>query len=227
MTSTRTTIEQNLGRILSDIESTAGRSGREKDAVRLVAVTKAADLESIRILYDLGLREFAENRLHAAKDKIPVLPDDITWHMIGNVQRRKALDVVRLFNTVDSVDRVELAEALQKRCVEMGREAPLEILLEVNVSGEESKHGFAPETLPRALETISQMDCLTVHGLLTMAPYVQNPEETRPFFAQLRELAQEFGLPELSMGMSNDYRIAVEEGATQVRIGSALFRETN
>jgi uncharacterized pyridoxal phosphate-containing UPF0001 family protein len=144
--------------------------------------------------------------------------------MIGNVQRRKCPEIIRLFHKVDAVDRLAVAEALARRCDECGREEVLPILIEANVSGEQSKHGFSPAELPEAVDKIAQMKQLRVDGLLTMAPFVDDPEEVRPYFARLRALAGEIGLGTISMGMTNDFEVAVEEGATQVRIGSALFK---
>jgi len=146
----------------------------------------------------------------------------VCWHMVGSVQRRKAKDVVALFHRVDSVDRLELAEALDRRCEELGKRL-LPILIEVNVSGEASKHGFEPADLEAAVQCIARLSHLKLEGLMTMAPLVDDPETVRPVFARLRQAAQRFGLAELSMGMTNDFEVAIEEGATEVRIGTALF----
>ena len=201
----------------------ARRSGRSPEDVRLVAVTKTVGIEEIRILHDLGETDLGENRLEIATPKIQAFGRAVTWHMIGNVQRRKARDIVALFDCVDAVDRLSLAEALDKRCADQGKR--LDVLLEVNVSGEESKHGLNPADLDSAVDAIGRLERLRIRGLLTMAPFVADPEETRPVFAALRELAERFGFPGLSMGMTNDFEVAIEEGATQVRIGSALFRQ--
>ena len=141
--------------------------------------------------------------------------------MVGNIQPRKAKDVVRLFDRVDAVDRIGLADELAARAG--GRESALPVLLEVNVSGEPSKHGFVPAELPSVLERVSGLSALRVEGLMTMAPFYDNAERARPLFAALRSLAGTHGLSRISMGMSNDFEIAVEEGATEVRIGTALF----
>lgn len=216
------TIRENLLRISGRIAQAATRAGRSPDNVQLVAVTKAVGIEEILCLIDLGQTHFGENRLHVAAPKIEAIDSrNLVWHMIGNVQRRKAGDIAALFDAVDAIDRLEVAEALEKRCAE--RNKPLRVLIEVNVSGEEAKHGFSPDEVPQALERISALEHLTVDGLMTMAPFVADPEETRPVFEGLRQLAKAHGLRELSMGMSNDYEVAIEEGATQVRIGTALF----
>jgi hypothetical protein len=147
---------------------------------------------------------------------------DVHWHMIGQVQRRKARDVVARFDCIHAVDRLKLAQSLDARCAETGRQ--MQVFVEVNVSGEEAKAGLPPEQLPEALAAIRGLKHLDVEGLMTMAPLVDDPEATRPVFSALRRLAGEHGLPRLSMGMTNDFEVAVEEGATDVRIGTALFK---
>jgi PLP dependent protein len=216
-------IEDNLKKIRARMARALERAGRPAGSVRLVAVTKAVGIDEARVLYDLGLRDFGENRVEIGKSKIEALGSDICWHMIGSLQRRKARDAVALFDTIDSVDRIELAAALNERCRE--REQPLPVLIEVNVSGEEAKHGFAPEAAPQVIDEIRAMEHIDPKGLMTMAPLVEDPEDARPVFAGLRKLGERLGLPELSMGMTNDYEVAIEEGATQVRIGSALFAQ--
>ncbi|MDQ1256212.1 MAG: dependent protein [Candidatus Hydrogenedentes bacterium] len=221
MSSIELKIQNNLAEVRRRIQAAAERAGRTPDTVRLVAVTKTVGVEEARIIHDLGVQDLGENRVHVAQDKIERLDRPARWHMIGNCQRRKAREVVALFDCVDAVDRVKLAEALQRRCEE--RDKTLRILIEVNVSGEDAKQGIAPGEIAAVLRQVKQFDRLTVDGLMTMAPFVDDPEQARPVFAGLRALAQDLGLPELSMGMTNDYEVAIEEGATQVRIGSALF----
>jgi len=218
---TKVRIEANLEETRERIAQAAARAGRDPNQVRLVAVTKTVGVSEVQILADLGLTDLAENRVAAAGAKVQAMRGRVRWHMVGPVQRRKARDVVDLFDCVDSVDRVELAEALNKRCAEAGKILP--ILMEANVSGEPTKHGFTSEELSRAVEQVTELPHLRLDGLMTMAPYATDPEETRPVFASLRELARRLGLAELSMGMSNDFEVAIEEGATQVRIGTALF----
>jgi pyridoxal phosphate enzyme (YggS family) len=217
----RETIAKNLEDIRARISSAAARAGRAPEQIRLIAVTKTEGLEAIEALLKLGLDDLAENRIEVAREKIAMIGNRARWRMIGSIQRRKAGDVAELFDCVDSVDRVEVAEALDRKCAALGKTIP--ILLEANVSGEASKHGFTPAELPKALEQTNTLNNLRVEGLMTMAPYVENPEEARPVFAGLKKLASELGLKELSMGMSNDFEVAIEEGATQVRIGTALF----
>lgn len=215
----RPQIEENLRRIRERIAAAARRAGRNPESVRLVAVTKSVGLEEVRSLAELGVRDLGESRVEQARPKIEGLKAPAHWHMIGSVQRRKARDVAVLFDCVHSVDRLELAEALDRHA---GK--PLDVLVEVNVSGEASKHGLVPDEVLAALAAFAKLPNLRVLGLMTMAPLVDDPEEVRPVFVGLRRLAERFGLPELSMGMSNDFEVAVEEGATMVRIGTALFQ---
>lgn len=215
-------IERNLDSIRDRISAAASRAGRSAEDVQLVAVTKSVGIDAAQTLYDLGVTHLGENRVELAVEKIAALPDSVTWHMIGNIQRRKARDAVELFDRIDSVDRLELAKTLEGRCEAAGKRMP--VLLEVNVSGEASKHGFGPSELSMIIERIGEMDHLRLEGLMTMAPLSASPEDARPHFARLRELAVAHRLTTLSMGMTHDFEVAVEEGATEVRIGTALFK---
>ena len=222
MLAQRDKIARNLDEIREQIATAAAKSGRTPDDVRLIAVTKSVPVAEAEILAELGIAHLGENRVDVAKEKIDALGDAVSWHMIGHIQRRKAKDVVRLFDYIDSVDRLTLAEELDSRCEAAGKALP--VLLEVNVSGEEAKHGMTPEDLPAVMEAVSGMPHLDIRGVMTMAPFVDDAEETRPVFAALRELGAQLGVTELSMGMSNDFRVAIEEGATEIRIGTALFQ---
>ncbi len=217
----RNRISDNIKGIEARIAEAAQRSGRVASDVKLIPVTKSVGVEEARVLVELGQRELAENRIEVARPKIEALGAEVHWHMIGNIQRRKAREVAALFDRVDSVDRLRLAEELESRCAALGK--VLDVLLQVNVSGEETKGGFSPNAVGEALDEIRGMAHLRVLGLMTMAPAVSDPEETRPFFSRLRELGEAEGLEVLSMGMTNDFEVAVEEGATEVRIGTALF----
>ena len=214
-------IAHNVGEVRARMADAAARAGRHPGEVRLVAVTKTAGIAEMQALIESGITELGENRVEMARPKIETLGNTARWHMIGNIQRRKARDVVALFDVVDAVDRIEVAEALQRRCEDQDRK--IEVLIEVNVSGETAKHGFSPDDLPEALRAMAAFDRITVSGLMTMAPFDAPPELLRQVFGGLRGLAGAHGLRELSMGMSDDFEIAIEEGATQVRIGSALF----
>jgi len=214
-------IANNLDRIRERIAAACQRSNRPSESVTLIAVTKSVGLDEVRCLHAQGLRHFGESRIQDAESKVAARLDGAIWHMIGSVQRRKAKDVCRLFDRVDSVDRLELAVELAKR-LPPGHE-PLPLLLEVNVSGEATKHGFAPQSLGEALHEIEALPNLRIEGLMTMAPLYADAQRTRPVFATLRALAVRYKLSRISMGMSNDFEIAIEEGSTEVRVGSALF----
>jgi pyridoxal phosphate enzyme (YggS family) len=218
--------------------SAAKRVERDPGEITLVAVTKTQPPEVILKAYDLGLRHFGENRVGEAETKVRELPSDINWHMIGHIQSRKAKRVVPLFQFVHSVDSFKLARRLDRLSAEQDR--PLPILLEVNVSGEASKYGFGAdrwavddnqlELLLADVREITALPHLQVQGLMTMAPIVADPEEARPTFVRLRqlrdELAQQFPGSDwhhLSMGMTDDFEVAIEEGATMVRVGRAIF----
>jgi pyridoxal phosphate enzyme (YggS family) len=231
-------LEHNLSSVQERIAAAAGRVGRNPGEVVLVAVTKLEPPDVILAAYDLGLRHFGENRIEEAQQKVSDLPADITWHMIGHIQSRKAREVLPLFDWVHSVDRTKIAHRLERFAAD--RPEPLPILLECNVSGESSKHCFAADrwaedveqgrSLFGAIEEIVALPHLQVQGLMTMAPIVADAEQARPVFVQLRglrdELATSFpqaGWQHLSMGMTDDFEVAIEEGATLVRVGRAIF----
>ena len=224
-------IRANLESVRRRIAAAAERSGRAPESVRLVAVTKTAGLDEIRALHDLGVRDFGESRVLEALRRIEALKGlGARWHLIGHVQTNKANKAIGAFELIHSLDSLRLAQALEAAAAHS--EAIVPALVEVNVSGEETKGGFTPGELGAALEEISRMKHLHVDGLMTMAPICDNPEQARPFFAQLRELRDRFAhaapgieLRLLSMGMTQDFEAAVEEGADLVRIGAALFRE--
>lgn len=219
----RAVIERNLNQVRYRIAEAARRAGRSPGDVQLIAVTKTVGLAETQALIDFGVTHLAENRPEVAGSKITAVGHDVCWHMIGNVQRRKVPEILSIFDTIDAVDRLEVAETLEKKCAERGKYLP--VLIEVNASGEHSKHGFAPDALDEVLARMAVYPHVQVNGFLTMAPFVAEPEMTRPVFAALKKLGDRYGLRELSMGMSNDFEIAIEEGATQVRIGSLLFAE--
>jgi pyridoxal phosphate enzyme (YggS family) len=215
-------IRDNLNGLNERISAAAERAGRAPEGVKLIPVTKTVGVSAIRALIALGYGEVGENRVEVAGPKIETLGDACRWHMVGRIQRRKARDVAALFDRIDSLDRLSLAEELEKRCAAIDKIMP--VLVQVNVSGEDVKGGFATAELGQALEAMEHMPHLRVEGLMTMAPNYDDPELTRPVFAKLRELANRHDLTALSMGMTNDFEVAVEEGATEVRIGTALFK---
>lgn len=214
------------------VEGAAQRSGRPAEAVTLLAVTKTVAPEIIRAAYDLGVRDFGENRVQEAADKRDALPlPEARWELIGHLQRNKINRALALFGRVQSVDSLDLARALDRHCAQAGIVLP--VLLEVNVAGEASKFGFAPEEVAAAAHAVAALSGLRPEGLMTVAPLTSDPERVRPVFRQLRELAErardtapagaDGGWRVLSMGMSDDFEVAIEEGATVVRLGRALF----
>ncbi len=217
----------NLEKVERRIADACARSGRNPDEVQLVAVTKGHPPEAIREAVDLGLTLFGENKLQEAKVKISRCPGRLRWHMIGHLQSNKVRDAVHFFEMIQSVDSLSLAEEINRWADRGAKTMP--ILLEVNVAGESSKFGYPPDRLLAELAQINALPKIEIHGLMTIAPWTPEPEKVRPVFRRLRELKAECDailgapLPHLSMGMSGDLEVAVEEGATMVRIGSALF----
>jgi pyridoxal phosphate enzyme (YggS family) len=220
-------IARNLEDVRSRIAAAARRAGRDPGAVRLVAVSKTVDLDRIREALAAGQRLFGENYVQEARDKIAVLGSEANWHLVGHLQTKKAKAAVELFDLIHSVDRLKLAQALDQAAARSGKVQ--EILLQVNLAGEESKSGAAPEDLPELLQQVSRLSQVRVLGLMTMPPWLADPEAVRPYFRALREWRDRCrthtGLPleELSMGMSGDFEVAVEEGATLVRVGTSIF----
>jgi len=205
------------------VERACERVGRDPSTVRLVAVSKGHSEEAIRAAYELGMRVFGENYAQELAAKASALRDlpDIRWRFIGHLQRNKIKLIERAPATVDTVDSVRLAKALSTRAGASG--ANVDALLEVNVGGEAQKSGCSPDGVPALVEAVRALPSITLRGLMTVAPHLEDAEATRPFFAKLRELAEAHGLPELSMGMTHDLEQAVEEGATMLRIGTAIF----
>lgn len=223
-------ISANLAEVRLRIAAAADRVGRDPKEVTLVAVSKTVGPERMRAAYAAGQRHFGENRVQEAETKIAALSDlaDIHWHLVGHLQTNKVRPALGLFDTIESVDSVRLAEAISRQAVIQDWEA--HILLEVNVAGEPSKYGFLPAELTEAAATIVRLNNIRVDGLMTVAPMVSDPEDVRPVFRTLRGLRDDLeeSVPasdwtHLSMGMTDDYEVAVEEGATIVRIGRAIF----
>lgn len=222
-------ISLNLAEIKRLIQEAALNAGRNPAEVRLVAVTKTVTLERLHETVAAGQTLFGENYVQEAKRKIAALGTGLTWHFIGNLQSNKAKVAVELFDLIQSVDRLRLAQALNQAAARLGKVQ--NILIQVNLAGEESKSGITPEAAQDLLGEISKMPNLKVLGLMTMPPWLPDPEEVRPYFRALRELRDRLrrlklvdgDLPELSMGMTGDFGVAVEEGATLVRIGTAIF----
>jgi pyridoxal phosphate enzyme (YggS family) len=221
-------IAANLASVRERIARAADRAGRRATEITLIAVSKTFPAEAIRVAYDLGLREFGENRVQEFEAKHPKLSGlDATWHLIGHLQSNKAKRAAQLFNRVDSVDSLSLAQKLDLAGDDQEKRLP--ILIEVHLGGEATKSGVAAADLPALAEGISNVAHLDLHGLMTVPPYSEDAERVRPYFQKLRELRDELSqrlgrpLPTLSMGMSHDFEVAIEEGSTEIRVGTALF----
>jgi pyridoxal phosphate enzyme (YggS family) len=220
-------IAQNLEEVRRRLAAAARRAGRDPAAVQLVAVSKTKPVELLREAVAAGQRLFGENYLQEAAPKIEALGQAATWHFIGHLQTNKAKAAVNLFELIHGVDSVKLAQALNTAAARQGRVQ--KILLQINLAGEESKSGVSPDAAPEMLQEIARLPHLQVIGLMTMPPWLTDPEAVRPYFRRLRELKDRLlkldlgPLPELSMGMSGDFETAVEEGATLVRVGTAIF----
>lgn len=223
-------IERNLTGVRERIAAACARAGRAPSEVTLIAVTKTVDTDEVVELARLGVRDFGENRVSVGMEKIRFFADrlDFRWHLIGHLQRNKAGAALEGFRSIQSVESEALLQVLQKEAQKRDIQQ-IDVLLEVSISGEENKYGLAPEAAPELLELARGLDRLRVRGLMTMAPLTAQPEETRPVFRGLRQLRDELQrrcgaeLPVLSMGMSGDFEVAIEEGATHVRVGTALF----
>jgi PLP dependent protein len=230
MNALSTSIGDRVRAVVQGIQSAAVRAGRPPEAVRLMAVSKTVSVESLREAIQAGVRHIGENRLQEALPKIDALDHNgVVWHFIGTLQRRKVKAVVGRFDTIHSVDSVALAQEIDRRAQEAG--VRQRILLEINIGGERSKAGFEPAALVAALPDLQSLPSLDIRGLMTIPPPSPTAEGARPYFRRLRELAHTltgpgFGninMEELSMGMSHDFQVAVEEGATYVRVGTAIF----
>ena len=220
---------ENLEMIRAQIAEAAARSGRSADAITLVAVSKTHSPEAILEAVDAGQLLFGENRVQEARAKMPLLPSRLRWHLLGHLQSNKIRQALPVFERMHGIDTLGLARDLNRIAGELGLFP--KVFLEVNVAGESSKFGFNPDALRAAMEELLALDRVAIDGLMTIPPFAPEAESSRRYFAALRELrdrlSSEFRvpLPELSMGMSGDFAVAVEEGATFVRIGTALFGE--
>jgi pyridoxal phosphate enzyme (YggS family) len=211
----------NLGRVQESVARACARARRAPDSVLLIAVSKTVEIERVRLAIEAGVAALGENRVQEAKEKIEALGRPVPWHLIGSLQTNKARDAARLFDWVQSVDRLELAQELSRRAHAVSRR--LNVLLQVNVGDEPQKGGVAVAELKRLHEVVAALPNLSVRGLMAIPPATGDPEQARPYFRRLRELRDELGLEHCSMGMSADYEVAIEEGATMVRVGTAIF----
>lgn len=223
------TFQGRLEQVTQKIGDACRRAGRDPAGVRLVAVAKTFGPDAVAEAAAAGVAIVGESKVQEARQKIPLCPSGIEWHMVGHLQTNKVKEAVRLFRMIHSVDSLRLLEAIDAACADAGVEMP--VCLEVNVSGERSKFGMPPEQVYELIGQAGRLMRVSVVGLMTVPPFSPSQEDARPFFRKLRELRDElkkktgFALDELSMGMSNDFEVAVEEGATLVRIGSLLFGE--
>ena len=222
-------VKENLMEVRKHMEEACRRAGRNVDEVTLIAVSKTKPVEMLMEAYEAGARDFGENKVQEILEKRPEIPEDARFHMIGHLQRNKVRQVIDKVVLIHSVDSLRLAEQIETEAEE--KDLHVDILLEVNVAREESKYGFFLEEVEDALKKISQYSHLTVKGLMTIAPYVENPEENRDIFKKLYQLFIDIKsknidngtMSVLSMGMTGDYQVAIEEGSTMIRVGTGIF----
>ncbi|MGI6041693.1 MAG: YggS family pyridoxal phosphate-dependent enzyme [Candidatus Alectryocaccobium sp.] len=224
-------LKENYSIVRKNILKACEKAGRDPESVKLIAVSKTKPAEDIEEIYSLGQRDFGENKVQELSQKIEILPDDIKWHLIGHLQHNKVKYIIGKTELIHSVDSERLALTISKEAVKHNVTA--DVLIEVNVAGEESKFGVTTDETIELIEKISKLPGIHICGLMTIAPFVADPEENRPVFRKLRELSVDIAdkkidnvtMSVLSMGMTNDYMVAIEEGATLVRVGTAIFGE--
>ena len=224
-------LASNLQEVERKIMEACDKAGRAREEITLIAVSKTKPVTMLQEIYDLGVRDFGENKVQELTDKEPQLPADLRWHMIGHLQRNKVKQVIDKAVLIHSVDSVRLAKAIEAEAAK--KDIIVQILLEVNVAEEDSKFGLKLDEVLPAVEEIATMPHVRIKGLMTIAPFVENPEENRTVFAQLQKLSVDIAeknidnvsVDILSMGMTNDYQVAIEEGATMIRVGTGIFGE--
>lgn len=222
-------INENLLEVRSNISKACKRAGRNVDDVTLIAVSKTKPVEDIQIAYDSGERNFGENKVQEIDAKYPVLSDDIKWHLIGHLQTNKVKYIIDKVTLIHSVDSVHLAEQIEKEAAK--RSIDMDILIQVNVANEDTKFGLTVEETVNTIKEISKFSHVHIKGLMTIAPFTDNAEDNRIYFRKLKSLAEDIAkmnisnveMKELSMGMTGDYEVAIEEGATLIRVGTAIF----
>ena len=216
-----TDIHANLDRVRGRVAKAAERAGRRPSDVLLVGVSKTVEVARIRQAIEAGVPALGENRVQEAKEKVAEIGRPVPWHLVGHLQTNKARDAVELFDVIHSLDRLDLAKELDKRARARGR--AIDTLVEVNVAGEASKSGVGPDGLGELLDAVAALSSVKVRGLMAIPPEAKEPEDSRVWFRALRKLAERYGVTQLSMGMSGDFEVAIEEGATLVRVGTAIF----
>jgi hypothetical protein len=227
------TLDENLKQVEENICKACEKAKRDRSEVTLIAVSKTKPVEMLQTIYDLGPRDFGENKVQEMCDKMEILPDDIRWHMIGHLQTNKVKYIVGKTALIHSVDSLHLAKEIEKQAAR--RDVIVSVLIEVNIAEEESKFGIHKEETIELVRQVSLLPHIRIEGLMTIAPYVENPEENRQYFQQIRQLSVDIArqnidnvnMNVLSMGMTGDYMVAIEEGATMVRVGTGIFGERN
>lgn len=226
-------LKENLKQVENNIQIACQKAGRSRDEVTLIAVSKTKPVEMLQEVYDCGIREFGENKVQEMTGKMEELPSDIKWHMIGHLQRNKVKYIVGRTELIHSVDSLRLAEEISGQSVKKG--VISDILVEVNIAQEDTKFGTSREEAIQLVESIAGLSNIRVKGLMTIAPYVENPEDNRKYFEEIKQLSVDItsknidnvSMNVLSMGMTGDYMVAIEEGATHVRVGTGIFGERN
>ena len=221
----------NLQEVEKNIQKACEKANRSRDEITLIAVSKTKPVSMLKEVYDLGVRDFGENKVQELAEKYTKMPSDMTWHLIGHLQRNKVKQVIDKATLIHSVDSIRLAETIENEAAK--KDIVVSVLLEVNIAEEESKYGFKADEVLSAVEHIATFQHIRIKGLMTIAPFVENPEENRPCFCKMRELFLDIksknidnvSMETLSMGMSKDFETAIEEGATMVRIGTSIFGE--
>ncbi|MCX6005371.1 MAG: YggS family pyridoxal phosphate-dependent enzyme [Chloroflexi bacterium] len=215
-------ISDNTIELQHRVEAACERCNRSAAEIKIVSVTKNFFSETIRVAYECGLRDFGENRVQEAENKYRELSEikSITWHMVGHLQSNKVKDALEIFDVIHSVDSIKLAQHINEHA-----RKTIPVFIEVNVGGEATKYGFGVDQVQDVVKSIAGLGNLQILGLMTVAPPADNPEDARPVFRKLRQLNSAFGFKELSMGMTDDFEVAIEEGATMIRIGRAIFGE--
>lgn len=226
-------IAENIQDIQARIAAACRRSGRDPATVRLIAVTKTIDVEQINIAVEAGMRVLGENRVQEVLHKYESVRPEVSWHLIGHLQTNKVRQIIDRVDLIHSLDSLHLAHELQKRACHRGR--PVEVLVEVNVGQEASKFGLSPEDVPEFLKSLQEMNFIHIRGLMTVAPFLDNPEDVRMVFRRLKTLFEDMKhlelpnvrMEHLSMGMTHDFEVAIEEGATMIRVGTGIFGARN
>lgn len=226
-------LKENLTKVEENIQKACDKAGRKRSEVTLIAVSKTKPVEMLQEIYDEGIREFGENKVQEMCEKMELMPQDIKWNMIGHLQTNKVKYIIGKTSLIHSVDSLKLAEEIQKQAAK--HDVTADILVEVNIANEESKFGISKDETIQMVRDIAKLDHLKIKGLMTIAPFVENPEDNRLYFREIKQLSVDINnqnidnvsMDVLSMGMTGDYMVAIEEGATMVRVGTGIFGERN